>query len=118
MPHSHPQAADLLASVRETLEREILPLLKGDKLFHLRVSLNLIAMVERELRLGEAMDAAARERLIALLGRTGTAGELEEALGLALRAGKIDGSDPALIAHLQASVTEALRVNNPKWLKD
>lgn len=117
MPQSHPNAADLLTSVRETLERELLPVLKDDKLFHLRVSLNLLATVERELRQGGAIDAAARERLIALLGHDGSAAELERELGLALRAGKMDTRNPELIAHLKASVTDALGVNNPKWLK-
>ena len=54
MPLSLPSAPDLLAVVREFLENDILPAagLDDDKRFNVRVAVNLLATVERELRLG------------------------------------------------------------------
>ena len=63
-----PTAAELLATVVEVLSDEVVPVLTGPLQHHARVAANIVAIVERELRLGG--DAAARERaaIAALLG--------------------------------------------------
>jgi hypothetical protein len=63
-----PTAAELLATVVEVLSDEVVPLLSGPVQHHARVAANIVAIVERELRLGR--DAAAREHaaIAALLG--------------------------------------------------
>jgi hypothetical protein len=63
-----PTAAQLLATVADVLEREIVPALHGPAQHHARVAASIVAIVERELRLGD--DAAERERaaLAGLLG--------------------------------------------------
>ena len=63
-----PTAAELLAIVGEVLADEVVPVLTGPVQHHARVAANLVAIVERELRLGG--DAARRERvaIAALLG--------------------------------------------------
>ena len=55
-----PTAAELLACVTEVLEQEIVPALDGPAQHHARVAASLVAIVERELRLGDG--AADRER--------------------------------------------------------
>jgi hypothetical protein len=55
-----PTAAQLLATVADVLEREIVPALRGPAQHHARVAASIVGIVERELRLGA--DAAARER--------------------------------------------------------
>ena len=54
-----PTAAELLATVMEVLGDEVVPSLTGPVQHHARVAANLVAIVERELRLGG--DAASRE---------------------------------------------------------
>jgi hypothetical protein len=54
-----PIAAELLATVVEVLSDEVVPVLTGPVQHHARVAANIVAIVERELRLGG--DAAARE---------------------------------------------------------
>jgi hypothetical protein len=54
-----PTAAQLLATVMEVLGDEVVPALTGPVQHHARVAANLLAIVERELRLGG--DAASRE---------------------------------------------------------
>ena len=56
-----PTAAELLAIVAEVLERDIVPALDGPVQHHARVAANLVAIVERELRLapGAAIDELA-----------------------------------------------------------
>ena len=69
-----PTAAELLATVMEVLGDEVVPSLTGPVQHHARVAANLVAIVERELRLGG--DAASREHaaIAALLDEVGDDG--------------------------------------------
>ena len=78
--HDRPTAAELVAAVREYLERDVMTATEGRVAFHARVAVNVLGMVERELELGAAQDAAEHDRLVALLGRDGTVRELTEVL--------------------------------------
>lgn len=115
MPQSRPVAPDLLAVVREWLDREVLPSLADDKKFNLRVAINVLATVERELRLGPVLEQAEADRLAALLGDGGTLAELNAALSAEIRAGKRGLDDPALVDHIRRSIDAALAINNPRW---
>jgi hypothetical protein len=115
MPNSRPVAPDMLAVVREWLEREILPGLAEDRKFLMRVAINMLATVERELRQGPAFNAAEVERLCALLGRDGSLDELNRALCAEIAEGKRGLGDAALVDHLRRSLAAALAINNPKW---
>jgi hypothetical protein len=117
VPASLPPAADLLDAVREFLERDVLPTLTGDRRFHLRVALNVLAIVRRELELGPAAAARERERLAALLGRDGTPAELNRELARRIREGAITGDHPDVAAHVRGAVRDALMINNPHWLE-
>ncbi|MFC4587789.1 DUF6285 domain-containing protein [Sphaerisporangium corydalis] len=108
-PHDVPSAADLVAAVREFLSGEVLPALEGRTAFHTRVAVNVLGMVEREIRLGPAQAEAHAARLAAL-GVTGDA-----ALAAAIREGRLDG-DPATAAALVAAVRDKLLVANPGYL--
>jgi Domain of unknown function (DUF6285) len=116
MPLSLSPAPDMLATIRAYLEGEILPSLEGEKWFNLRVSLNMLAMVERELRLAPAANEAERGRLAALLGSEGTLETLNRMLVAAIRERKIAADDPRLHDHLRQTTADALRINNPQWL--
>jgi hypothetical protein len=116
MPLSLSPAPDMLATIRAYLETEILPGLGDDKWFNVKVSLNMLAMAERELRLGPAANEAERARLAALLDTSGTLEEMNRALSLAIRDGKIAPDDARLLDHLRRTTADALRINNPHWL--
>jgi hypothetical protein len=99
-----PTAAELLASVAELLEREVVPALDGPLQHHARVAASLVAIVERELRLAQAAaskELAATQRVLADAHADGGAppSDLEHArsqLAVALRAGMAD--DPVVAA--------------------
>jgi len=116
MPLSLSPAADMLATIRDYLEAEILPGLRDDKWFNVKVALNMLATVERELRLGPAANAEEASRLAALTGSQGSLEELNRLLARAIRAGDIDLADPELLDHLRRTTADALRINNPQWL--
>ena len=120
MPQSLPSAPDLLAVVREFLENDILPTagLNDDKRFNVRVSVNLLATVERELRLGPEADAAEAARLAMLVNSGDSIKEKNQLLARAIREGAITTNDGQLIDHLRHTLADTLRINNPKWLSE
>jgi hypothetical protein len=85
-----------LAVVAEVLERDIVPALEGPVQHHARVAANLVAIVERELRLAPASAAAELSAVDSLLDADLT--DLDEAraqLATALRGGLADDPNVA-----------------------
>jgi hypothetical protein len=116
MPLSLSPAPDMLATIRAYLEQEILPGLRDDKWFNVKVAANMLATVERELRQGPEADAAEQARLAALTGAEGTLADLNRVLAESIRDGSIATDDPRLLDHLRRTTADALAINNPLWL--
>jgi Domain of unknown function (DUF6285) len=118
MPQDRPTAAELLSAIADFLREEAIPALdRSDPRlgFQMRVAVNSLAILEREARLGPAADARERQRLSKLLGRDGTVEELNRLLAHQLRTGQRDERDPALMAHLEATIADKIAIANPKW---
>ena len=113
--HDKPSAAQLVAAVRDFLEKVAQPELRGHSAFHARVAANALAIVERELALGSEQDAAERERLRALLGRDGELEAQNRELCRAIRAGEITLDAPGLLDHLRATTLAKLAVDQPGY---
>jgi hypothetical protein len=116
MPNSRPIATDLIAIVQEYLEKEISPQVSPVHQFQLKIVSRVLATVRRELELAPDANSNEVDRLRALLRRHGNFEDLNAALARAIRAGDFAVDDPALLAHLRASIEDSLRINNPKWL--
>jgi len=108
-----PQA--LLGAVREFLMNDALPKLEGRARLHARVAANAVALVQRQLELAPASDAAERARLRTLLGRDGDLRELNVELARRIREGELASGDAALLEHLWAVALEKLAVDNPGY---
>jgi hypothetical protein len=108
-PHDPPDAPALLEAVREFLASEIEPQLDGRLRYHLKVAANVLAIVERELRLGDEQAA----RHAARLARLGFASDAE--LAAAIRAGALDGRFDELERELRAAVADKLAVARPGY---
>ncbi len=63
-----PDAREVLATLGDYLEGELLPALEGPLNYRTRVALNLCRILEREVRLGSSFLLRERERLCRLLG--------------------------------------------------
>lgn len=111
-PHDVPSAAELVTAVREFLEGEVLPEAEGRRAYHLRVAVNALGMVERELALGPAQEAAHGERL----ARLGVRDEAE--LAAAIRSGRLDDRYEEVVAAVRETVRDKLLVANPGYLED
>lgn len=109
-PHDAPTAAELVESVREFLERDVLAGTEGRVQFHTRVAVRVLAMVERELRDGPELVARHSERLEQLGFAT------EEDLALAIRRGELDDRYAEVKAAVLRTVHDKLTVANPGYL--
>jgi hypothetical protein len=109
-PHDRPTATELVEAVREFLERDVMAATEGRVQFHTRVAVNVLGMVQRELDLGPEQAVAHRARLNAL----GFADEAE--LAAAIRRGDVDDRYDEVKSAVTATVTDKLKVANPKYL--
>ena len=82
--HDMPSAEALVESVREWLERDVMAGTTGRLQFHTRVAINVLSMVERELREGAAQEVEHCARLAQL----GCADDAE--LAQRIRDGELD----------------------------
>ena len=110
-----PSAIELLQAVRSFIRDQAIPRLEGRAAFHARIAVNALAIVERGLELGPSHAAAERERLEALLGRTGTLEELNRELCRRIRAGEVDLETPGLPQHLRVTTLAKLAVDQPRY---
>ena len=110
MPHDMPSAQELVEAVREWLERDVLTSTTGRVQFHTRVAINVLAMVERELHLGQ-VQAGAHEARLAQLGCVD-----EAELAARIRDGALDHRLPEVRDLVWATVRDKLDVANPKYL--
>ena len=116
MSGQRPTALELVAAVRGFLEQEVASQLTGATAFNLRIAVNVLAIVERELA-AEDDSAAATARLGALLGEDPALGReaLEEKLMAALRSGALGLASPGLLTHLRADAVRQLGIDNPRY---
>lgn len=110
-PHDAPSAAELIEAVREFLESDAAGGADGRSRFLLRVAVNVLDMVERELRLG-ASQAADHESRLRRLG----AGD-DASLARAVRNGDFDARTDELFDALRDTVRAKLEVANPGYMR-
>lgn len=110
-PHDVPDAAGLVESVREFLERDVMAATDGRVQFHTRVAVNVLRMVERELHLGPEQAAAHGQ------GLRGLGFDSEAELAEAIRSGDLDDRLDEIRRFVAATVRAKLEVANPSYLE-
>lgn len=105
-----PTAAELIESVVEFLEKDVAGALAGRPRFHLRVAVNALNIVRRQLELGTNNNRVCDAALASL----GVSSERE--LSDAIRSGAIHDGEQ-LRSVLRTLVTSRLQVNNPTYLE-
>jgi aminoglycoside phosphotransferase (APT) family kinase protein len=108
-PHDRPTAAELAEAVREWVDGDVAAATTGRVRFHARVASKVLAMIERELRLGPSHAAAHATRL-ARLGYPDDA-----ALAAAIRAGDLDDRADEVLAACWEAAIDKLEVANPGY---
>lgn len=110
-----PTPVELTKSVADFLRNDITPLISGHQAFKLRVAVNILDLVTRQLTREDGSDAEEVARLRALLGLDGTVTELNRALAERIAKGEIDLATPGLAEHLWATTMDKLAVDQPNY---
>jgi hypothetical protein len=110
-----PTPEELIKAVVDFLRAEIAPQISGHAAFKLRVSINALDLVTRQLALEQGADAAETGRLTRLLGIQGTLGELNRALAERIAKGEANLQTPGLADHLWQTTMDKLAVDQPNY---
>ncbi len=112
---SQPTSVELIESVIKFIEERAAPQLKDRDAFHARVAVNALAAIKREIAGGQTAEDAQTARMAALLGHDGDWAALNTELCGKIRDGALAPTDPALLAHLKASIIDQVRIDQPNY---
>ena len=110
-----PTPAELIKAIADFLRNELTPAVGGHNAFKLRVAINALDLVTRQLALEGSSDAAEAARLSQLLGRQGSLRELNRVLAEKIAAGEADLQTPGLAEHLWQTTMDKLAVDQPNY---
>jgi hypothetical protein len=110
-----PTPIELSKAVADFLRDDIAPMISGHQAFKLRVAINILDLVGRQLTLEQQTDAAEAARLTQLLGVPGALIELNRALAEKIARGELDLQTPGLAEHLWQTTMDKLAVDQPNY---
>ena len=110
-----PTPDELIKAVADFLRNDIAPMISGHNAFKLRVSINALDLVTRQLALEQGSDAAEVSRLSQLLGKQGSLGELNRVLADRIAKNSVDLQTPGLADHLWQTTMDKLAVDQPNY---
>jgi hypothetical protein len=110
-----PTPVELTNAVADFLRQDITPVIAGHNAFKLRVAINMLDLVTRQLTLEQGSDAAEAARLSQLLGLQGSLIDLNRALAGRIAGGELDLQTPGLSEHLWQTTMDKLAVDQPNY---
>jgi hypothetical protein len=110
-----PRPDELVQAVADFLRNDIAPLISGHQAFKLRVGINALDLVVRQLTQAAAADATEHARLKQLLGQDGALLDLNRALAEQIARGVVDLATPGLKEHLWQTTLDKLAVDQPNY---
>ena len=110
-----PTPIELTRAVADFLRGDIAPMISGHNAFKLRVAINILDLVMRQLTLEEGSDAREVERLTSLLGMKGSVMELNRVLAERIAKGELDLSTTGLAEHLWQTTMDKLAIDQPNY---
>tara|TARA_B000000477_G_scaffold51004_1_gene42920 strand:- start:1848 stop:2216 length:369 start_codon:yes stop_codon:yes gene_type:complete len=110
-----PSKEELIISIINFLENDIISELKGQKRFHAHVAKNSLNIVLRQLRLEEENNSKEKKRLKEILKIEGNLKELNQILCEKINNEEIDINNDDLIDHLYKTTMEKLSIDQPNY---
>jgi hypothetical protein len=110
-----PTPIELTKAVADFLRNEITPMISGHNLFKLRVAINILDLVTRQLTQEEGSEAKELERLTRLVGMKGSVMELNRVLAERIANGNVDLSTSGLAEHLWHTTMDKLAIDQPSY---
>jgi len=113
--NGYPNAIDLLASVTHFLRSALLPSLSDADAFNLRIGINAIDLVRREIAQRDAAEERERASLAALVGSESSLERMRRILCEKIASGEITLDQPSLRQHLRATTIDRLAIDQPTY---
>jgi hypothetical protein len=110
-----PTPEELIKAVADFLRNDIAPAISGHNAFKLRVSINALDLVLRQLALQARGETAEASRLSQLLGTQGSLAELNRALAERIANDEVGLDTPGLSEHLWQTTMDKLAVDQPNY---
>jgi hypothetical protein len=110
-----PTPAELTKAVADFLRNDIAPQISGHAAFKLRVAINALDLVTRQLSVQGDSDAAELHGLTMLLGVHGTLAGLNADLAERIAQGDVDLDTPGVKEHLWQTTLAKLAVDQPNY---
>jgi Domain of unknown function (DUF6285) len=110
-----PTPIELTKAVADFLRNDITPMISGHNAFKLRVAINALDLIVRQLTQEEGSSTAEAERLAKLLGVEGSLLEQNRALAERIAKGEVDLATPGLPEHLWQTTLAKLAVDQPNY---
>ena len=110
-----PTPTELTKAVADFLRNDIAPVMSGHNAFKLRVAINMLDLVARQLTFAEGSDAEEAASLSKLLGIDGALIDLNRALAEKIASGEVDLATPGLSEHLWQTTMAKLAVDQPNY---
>ena len=119
MAGNRPNTHELVESVREMLEGQLLSALTDKALvYSTRVAVNILKIVERELQQIDGLIHIESESLRSVLGAQDGDADLDTLNSLLvekINQGEFDSDNTALLAHFQRAVLGKIAIDNPHY---
>ena len=110
-----PTPIELTKAVADFLRNDIAPMISGHHAFKLRVAINALDLVTRQLTLQAGGNEAEAGRLKQLLGVDGSLHDLNRTLAGKIAKGEVDLRTPGLAEHLWQTTMDKLAVDQPNY---
>jgi hypothetical protein len=110
-----PTPEELIKAVADFFRNDIAPPISGHHAFKLRVSINALDLVGRQLNLEQGSNAREVARLSQILGVQGSLRDLNRVLAERIAKGEIDLQTPEVAEHLWQTTMDKLAVDQPNY---
>ena len=110
-----PSKEELIISIINFIENDVISELKGQKRFHAHVAKNSLSIILRQLRLEKDNNSKEKKRLEKILKIDGDLIELNKILCEKINNDEINIKDNNLIDHLYKTTMEKLSIDQPNY---
>jgi hypothetical protein len=110
-----PTPVELINAVTEFLRTDIAPRLSGHGAFKLRVAINALDLVARQISHEAGSNDAERASLAKLLGTSGSLEDLNRLFSMRIASGDMGFETPGLTDHLWRATMDKLAVDQPNY---
>lgn len=118
MPTDRPTPVEILAAIDQFLQDKVTPQVDPHTRFHLKVTRNLLGLLQRQWQQQNSQHSAELARLQALLDNDShNLDTLNRDLCDAIRHGTLGLDNPLLREHLLATARAKLAIDNPRYLE-